>query len=113
MARIEILAMWNYNIIDKKTFSFSGSKRTLIKNVPNRSAEFNSTLTRCYEISGKSKNAHFAVVYRESRIFFQSAEPLIAVISIYPYKFSFSCIHCAKVLYQKNKTTENRNEAPM
>ena len=36
--------------------------------------KFSSTLTRCCEIFGKSKFAHFAVVNRESKGFFQSAD---------------------------------------
>ena len=42
MARDEIFAMWNYDVIDinrRKTFFFSCSKRTLINNLPNHLAE--------------------------------------------------------------------------
>ena len=42
MARDEIFAMWNYDVIDinrRKTFFFFCSKRTLINNLPNSLAE--------------------------------------------------------------------------
>ena len=111
MAKDEIFALSDYDIKDKnrrKTFFFLFKTDVYLYQTIRQ--KFKSTLTHCCEISEKSKSALFAVVYRESRIFCQTAEALITVISIYPFKFSFSYLHCAQDLHlkkQQRKTEMN------
>ena len=102
MARDEISAVSGYDIIvqnRRKTF-FSGSKRTLIKNKPK---PFGRNLIPLRRIAAKfsgSRSAHTLLLFAEKVEF--SSEPqrlFFTVISIYPYKFSFSYLHCAQVLH--------------